>query len=59
MLDGGLFVTEGSSLRLTRDHLFRSPSLAASVFLAKSANGRTEWKDKAGRLLRDIQDAQA
>lgn len=52
----GRLVTEGQSLRLTHDHLFSSPSTAAACFLARSANGRTEWKDREGRTLRDIQD---
>ena len=43
--------------RLTHDHLFSSPSTAAACFLARSANGRTEWKDSEGRTLRDIQES--
>jgi len=48
----------GSSLRLTQDYTFASPSTAAGVLLGRSANGRIEWKDAKGRTLREIQDAE-
>lgn len=35
---------DGSALVFVRPHRFRSVSAAASVVLARSANGRTEWK---------------
>jgi hypothetical protein len=53
----GLFVVEGRSMRLTQDYLFASPSTAAAVLLGRSANGRIEWKDKAGRTLKELQEA--
>jgi len=53
----GRLVAEGQSLRLTHDHLFSSPSTAAACFLARSANGRTEWMDSEGRTLRDLQES--
>lgn len=55
LLRDGRFITEGKSLRLTHDHLFPSPSTAAAVLLARSANGRTEWKNSLGVTLKDIQ----
>lgn len=57
LIKEGRLVAEGQSLRLTHDHLFSSPSTAAACFLARSANGRTEWKDSEGRTLRDIQES--
>lgn len=48
-------VSEGVSYRLVNDHLFSSPSTAAAVLLGRSANGRTEWKDRNGTTLRDLQ----
>ena len=33
-------------LKLTRDYIFTSPSLAAAVVMGRNANGRTEWKMK-------------
>jgi hypothetical protein len=32
---------------------------AAAVMLGRSSNGRAEWKDSAGRSLRQIQEAAA
>jgi len=57
LLKEGRLVAEGQSLRLTHDHLFSSPSIAAACFLARSANGRTAWRDSEGRTLRDIQES--
>lgn len=50
-----VLVPEGTSLRLTQDYAFESPSTAASVMLGRSANGRAEWKDATGRALKDLQ----
>ncbi|HYZ83354.1 MAG TPA: DUF4357 domain-containing protein [Bryobacteraceae bacterium] len=43
------------SLRFAQDYTFDSPSTAAGVLLGRSANGRVEWKDDAGRTLKQIQ----
>jgi hypothetical protein len=43
----------------TRDYVFPSPSSAAGVVLGRSANGRTEWKNKAGKTLKEIQTEKA
>jgi len=43
-----IFKQQGDMLVLTRDYLFSSPSQAAAVMLARSANGRIEWKTKDG-----------
>lgn len=55
----GVIKVEGSSLVFTQDFSFSSPSTAASVILGRAANGRTEWKDKHGRVLKAIQEAAA
>jgi hypothetical protein len=38
------------------DYLFSSPSLAASVVMGRSANGRTEWKTIDNRSIKDIEE---
>jgi Domain of unknown function (DUF4357) len=53
----GVLVPDGSQLRLTRAHLFDSPSTAAGVLLGRSANGRIEWKSASGQTLKEIQEA--
>jgi hypothetical protein len=53
-------VAEGSSgLVFKQDYEFKSPSTAASVVLARTANGRTNWKDAKGRTLKEIQELSA
>jgi len=39
-------------LEFTKDYLFSSPSTAASVVLARSSNGWTDWKDEHNLELR-------
>jgi hypothetical protein len=55
----GVMKVEGSSLVFTQDFSFSSPSTASSVILGRASNGRTEWKDKHGRVLKAIQEAAA
>lgn len=55
LIEEGVLVETGDDLRFVRDYQFNSPSTAAGVVLGRSANGRTEWKDAAGRTLKEIQ----
>ena len=58
MQSGVLVPAEGgASLRLSTDHVFGSPSAAAAVLLGRSAAGPVEWKDAAGRTLKEIREA--
>lgn len=41
----------GDFYEFVTDHLFETPSRAASVVLARNANGWIEFKDKAGKTL--------
>ncbi len=43
------------NLTFTEDTLFNSPSAAAGVVMGRSANGLTEWKNKDGRTLKEIE----
>lgn len=58
LLAQGVLEPAGAGYRLTQDYTFNSPSTAAGVLLGRSANGRTEWKDAAGRTLKEIQEAE-
>lgn len=52
-------ITEGiinSNYKFTRDYIFTSPSLAASIVMGRNANGRTEWKTKTKKSLKDVED---
>lgn len=45
LLKSGVLNPEGNKLRFTQDYTFSSPSLASSVVLGRSSNGRTDWRD--------------
>lgn len=51
LLRDGVMVAEGDTVKFTRDHLFRSPSMAAVALLGRTANGWLEWKTEGGQTL--------
>ncbi|MEO2015173.1 MAG: GIY-YIG nuclease family protein [Fuerstiella sp.] len=57
LLQSGVFERDGDSYRLAQDYTFSSPSQAAAVMMARSANGRIEWSGPDGRTLKEIQEA--
>jgi hypothetical protein len=59
LIEQGLFVDAGDRLRLVQDYTFSAPSTAAAVMLARTANGRIEWKDEPGHPLKELQAAAA
>jgi len=54
LIDTKVVVLEGEVLVFQDDHLFSSPSSAASQVLARNANGWTEWKTKGGKTLDEL-----
>ena len=54
LLDAGVAKTDGATFVFLKDHLFSSPSTAASVVNGRSSNGWIEWKDKSGRTLDEL-----
>ena len=40
----------------TRDYIFTSPSLAASVVMGRNANGRAEWKTEDNKTIKNIEE---
>jgi hypothetical protein len=52
--DGVLEVVDKDSLRFTKDYIFPSPSQAAAIVLARTANGWVEWKYPDGRTLDEV-----
>ena len=52
---GVMEVSEAGTITFPRDHLFRSPSSAASALLGRTANGWREWKNAQGRTLHQLQ----
>jgi hypothetical protein len=59
LLKNGVLVQQGDKYRFTQDYTFNSPSLASAVVLARSSNGRVDWKDGSGKTLKQLQEAQA
>lgn len=55
----GVIVDNGQQYVFTQDQVFNSPSTAAGVILGRTANGRIEWKNGAGKTLKQLQAAAA
>jgi hypothetical protein len=56
LIEKGIVVEKGKKLEFTEDCEFPSPSTAAAIILGYSINGRTAWKDKSGKTLKDIEE---
>jgi hypothetical protein len=59
LVKSGVLLKDGNKFRFTQDYTFNSPSLASSVVLGRSSNGRTDWRDESGKTLKQLQEAQA
>jgi len=46
LISTGILIKDGNVYRFIRNHIFNSLSEAACVVLARSANGKTEWRRK-------------
>jgi hypothetical protein len=55
LVNEGVMRPDGAGLRFAKPHIFDSPSTAAGVVMGRTANGRTMWKDSAGRTLKERQ----
>lgn len=51
----GALTAKDSKWVFAKDTEFSSPSAAAAVIHGGSANGLTSWKDKNGKLLKEIE----
>ncbi len=52
----GVISAAGGRIRFEKDHLFSSPSAAASCVTGRTANGLVEWKNADGKSLREVRD---
>lgn len=57
LVNKGVLLPENGHYVFSDDYIFSSPSTAAGVIQARTANGRTNWKDKDGKTLKAIQIA--
>ncbi|MDF7798277.1 GIY-YIG nuclease family protein [Pontiellaceae bacterium B1224] len=55
LIEKGILLLDGDVYVFTADHECTSPSLAAAIVRGGSANGMTEWKNKAGKTLKTIE----
>lgn len=51
LIDAGVVSVAGDRMTFTKDHLFGSPSSAATALMARTANGWKEWETKDGTTL--------
>ena len=51
--------TINSEFAFTKDYIFTSPSLAATIVMGRNANGRTEWKTADGTTIKQIEESQS
>jgi hypothetical protein len=54
-----VLLEESSGLTLAQVYEFNSPSQAAMMLLARTANGHIEWKDAKGVTLKEHQERAA
>lgn len=54
LIEKEILVQKDEVFEFTSDQLFKSPSSASSVVLARSSNGWSEWKDKNGKTLDEL-----
>lgn len=59
LIANGVLAREGDVYRFSQDFIFSSPSAASDLVLGSVTNGRTSWKDVAGRTLKELQAAEA
>ncbi len=59
LIDRGILREESGYLIFTQDFRFTSPSTAAGTLVGGAANGRTSWKDKNGKTLKNLQNERA
>lgn len=59
LIKSGVMIPDVGHYVFAQDYAFSSPSTAAAVVLGRSANGRVEWKDAAGRTLKSLQEQEA
>lgn len=54
LLESGVMKAEGEMVVFERDHLFRSPSMAALALMGRTCNGWIDWKTEDGRTLDEV-----
>lgn len=55
LIKEGVLLDVGDFYHFMQDYQFSSPSMASSLILGRSSNGRIDWRDSAGKTLKDHQ----
>lgn len=55
LISDGVIIDKGDYFEFTEDHIFSSPSSAATIVMGRNANGLVEWKQKDGKTLKDFE----
>lgn len=53
--DDGVLIENGDHLIFAEDYIFNSPSAAAQTVLGRPANGWSQWRNKAGKTLDELE----
>lgn len=54
LIGAGIMRVDGETVVFEKDHLFKSPSMAALSLLGRTCNGWIEWKDNNGKTLDEV-----
>lgn len=54
LIESGIMRIVGETVVFEKNHLFKSPSMAALSLLGRTCNGWFDWKDKNGKSLDEI-----
>lgn len=55
LINKGVLLEKGDHYEFTENHIFSSPSTAATIVMGRNANGLIEWKLADGRTLKDLE----
>ncbi|TKC00712.1 GIY-YIG nuclease family protein [Pedobacter cryophilus] len=55
LIDERILVDRGDHFEFSDDYIFSSPSTAAVMVMGRNANGLTEWKNNAGKTLKEFE----
>lgn len=59
LISNGVLKPTRDGYKFVQDYVFPSPSTAVGVVLGRAANGRVDWKTKAGLTLKELQQTDA
>jgi len=58
LIEKGIAINQNEKYVFTENYEFSSPSTAAAIILGYSVNGRTAWRNKAGKTIKELEEEQ-